>query len=455
MKDKIEILVVDDDATHRLMLRAVLSDEGYEVTEAQDGAEAVEMLKQTFFDLVLMDVRMKVLGGLEALEIIKTMNPAIPVIIMTAYASIETARQSLKGGAYDYLTKPLDIDEMKNLITRALEHYHLKTENILLKGCLAERSNFSSILGTSQKMQELFEVMAMVAPTEATVLIYGESGTGKELVANAIHQNSARTGRIMVKVNCAALPETLLESELFGHEKGAFTGAIARKEGRFMVANGGTIFLDEVSEMSLVTQAKLLRVLQEREFDRIGGTRTIQVDVRVLAATNKDLEELVKSGKFREDLYYRLNVVPVTIPPLRERAEDISLLAEHFFQLYSERNNRPLKGFLPKTLDLMNRYNWPGNVRELENAIERAVILSRGDYIAPRDLPLAFQQMINETTQDEESLDMRSGRNIREVEKELIVKTLKETGGNRTKAAELLGFTRRTLQNKLKKYRIS
>jgi two-component system response regulator HydG len=358
---------------------------------------------------------------------------------------------ALKSDAYDYLTKPLDIEELKILIHKALDHHRLKEENIVLRERLADRFDFSRIIGKSKPMKDLFETLAMIAPSDATVLLYGGSGTGKEIVANALHENSPRAGRPFIKVSCAALPETLLESELFGHERGAFTGAVGRKEGRFQLANGGTIFLDEVSEMSPTTQVKLLRVLQEREFEPLGSTKTIRVDIRIIAATNKNLEEEVKEEKFREDLFYRLNVVPIELPPLRKRKEDVPLLAGHFLNIYCERTQRPIKGFLPKTMDLMIRYDWPGNIRELENAIERAVLLCQGEYISPEDLPHAVQGAEGEELP---GVAVPPGMTLKEVEREVIVQTLEETEGNRTQTARILGISRKTLQNKLKEYGI-
>ncbi len=367
MAEKPKILVVDDEESHRIMLKAVLGAEGYAVAEAADGTEAVEAVGKEAFDVILLDIRMTNMDGIEALGEIRKISPQVPVLIMTAYASVKTAVEALKAGAFDYLTKPLDIEELKILIEKAMDHYHLRAENLVLKERLGDRFDFSRIIATSPKMKTLLETLAMVAPSDATVLIMGESGTGKEVVANAIHHNSPRAGEPFIKVACAALPETLLESELFGHEKGAFTGAVARREGRFQLAHRGTIFLDEVGEMSPAIQTKLLRVLQEKEFEPLGSTRTIKVDIRVIAATNRDLEKDVKEGRFREDLYYRLNVVPLTLPPLRERREDVPLLADHFLALYREKNRKPLRGISGKALDLLIRYDWPGNIRELEN----------------------------------------------------------------------------------------
>jgi two-component system response regulator HydG len=373
MNEKPKILVVDDEESHRIMLRAVLTADGYRVAEAADGTEAVRAVEKEAFDIILLDVRMTNMDGIEALTEIRKISPLVPVLIMTAYASVKTAVEALKAGAFDYMTKPLDIEEVKILIEKALEHYHLRTENLTLKERLGDRFDFSRIICRSGKMKILLDTLAMVAPSDATVLIIGESGTGKEVVANAIHHNSPRAGQPFIKVSCAALPETLLESELFGHEKGAFTGAVSRREGRFQLAHRGTIFLDEVGEMNPAIQTKLLRVLQEKEFEPLGSARTIKVDIRVIAATNKDLTKEVKEGRFREDLYYRLNVVPITMPPLRDRKEDIPPLADHFLSIFREKNRKPLKGISGKAQDLLVRYDWPGNIRELENCIERAV----------------------------------------------------------------------------------
>jgi len=450
MREKGRILVADDEESHRIMLRAVLQEEGYEVAGAADGPEAIRAVEQEPFDLILLDIRMPGMDGIEALMEIRKMSPYVPVLMMTAYASVKTAVDALKAGAFEYLIKPLDIDELKILIETALEHYHLREENLVLKERLGDRFDFSKMIGKSRKMVELFDLLTQVAPTDATVLILGESGTGKELVANALHHNSPRASQPFIKVACAALPETLLESELFGHEKGAFTGAVARREGRFWSAHRGSIFLDEVGEMSTTTQTKLLRVLQEKEFEPLGSTRTLKVDVRVIAATHKDLEKEVREGRFREDLFYRLNVVPVSIPPLRERKEDLPSLALHFLSLYGEKNRKELKEISPKALDLLIRYDWPGNIRELENCIERGVIVARGEVIAPVDLPPQVQAL--SAGKEEPGIQFPLGISLQDVEKALILKTLEDTGGNRSRAAEILGINRRTLQIKLKEY---
>ncbi len=452
MKRKNTILVVDDDLAHRTMLKTLLSGWGYECFEAADGAEAVEAVHERPFDLVLMDIRMARVSGLEALGEIKTFNPAIPVILMTAYGSVETAVEALKKGAYDYVTKPLDFDELRLALVRAMEHSRLKEENRLLRESLGAHFDRRNLISHSPAMTRLLETVAQVAPSEATVLITGESGTGKEMIAGAIHFNSLRREGPFIKINCAAITETLLESELFGHEKGAFTGADRRKEGKFRQADGGTIFLDEVSEMSLAMQVKLLRVLQEREITRVGGEEVIPVDVRVIAATNRDLLQEISTGRFREDLFYRLNVVTLHIPPLRERREDIPLLAKYFLEAFSEKNHKSIKGFTPQAMDRLLKYAWPGNIRELMNAVERAVVLSRSsEYLDESDLTPLFPS--SSASLRDETAEAPSGPlPLDEVEKATILKTLEQTGGNKSEAARRLGITRRTLHQKLKKY---
>ncbi|HUH67024.1 MAG TPA: sigma-54 dependent transcriptional regulator [Syntrophales bacterium] len=451
MKAKNTILVVDDDLAHRTMLRTLVGGWGYDIAEADDGEKAIEAVSKRPFDLILMDVRMLKVSGLEALAEIKKLNPAIPVIIMTAYASVETAVTALKEGAYDYLAKPLDFDELKITIERAMEHSRLKEENRHLRESLAGQFSGQNLIGRSAAMTRLIETIVQVAPSEATVLITGESGTGKEMIAGAIHFNSLRKKGPFVKINCAAITETLLESELFGHEKGAFTGADRRKEGKFRQAEGGTLFLDEVSEMSPAMQVKLLRVLQEREITRVGGEDVISVDVRVIAATNKDLVREIEAKRFRDDLYYRLNVVTLNVPPLRERKEDIPLLAQHFLTVFAKKNHKGIKGFSPQAMDRLLKYPWPGNVRELMNAIERGVVLSRSEYLDENEFPLA----VREGERQEEATVMPVGAaepSLESVEKDAVLKALAATGGNKSEAARRLGITRRTLHLKLKKY---
>ncbi len=450
---KPKILVVDDEPSHRRMIEAVLDAEGYEIKQADNGQAAIAAVEDRFYDLVIMDIRMPKVGGIEALKKIKEISPGIPIILMTAYASVGTAVEALKSNAYDYLTKPLDIEELKILVAKALRFRQLEQENVYLKERLNDRFDFSKILGRSPAMNSLFETMALVAPSEATLLIEGESGTGKELIANAIHQNSPRSERPLIKVNCAALPETLLESELFGHEKGAFTGAIARRQGRFQLSHKSSIFLDEIGEMAPTTQAKILRVLQEREFEPVGSTQTIKVDTRIIAATNKNLKEEIDQGHFREDLYYRINVVVLRVPSLEERREDIPLLADFFLKQYAKKNRRSIHGFTPRAVDLLMRHDWPGNVRELENVVERAVIMSRGNMITPLEFPEILKEL--DIDGQASTVDLTPGRSLKEVEKDMILRTLDETAGNRTHAAKLLGISRRTLQLKLKEYGIN
>ena len=451
MKKENTILVVDDDQAHRTMLRTLLSGWGYKIVEADDGQVAIEKVHEQAFDMILMDIRMLKVSGLEALDGIKTYNPAIPIIIMTAYSSVETAVEALKKGAYDYLTKPLDFDELRLAMERAMDHSQLKEENRLLRETLGSHFDRQNIIGRSTAMVKLLETVAQVAPSEATVLITGDSGTGKELIAGAIHFNSPRKDGSFVKVNCAAITETLLESELFGHEKGAFTGAHRLKEGRFRQADGGSLFLDEVSEMSLGMQVKLLRALQEREITRVGGEEVIKVDVRVIAATNKDLIQEIESERFREDLYYRLNVVTLNVPLLRERKEDIPLLAQHFLSTFAEKNRKQIKGFTPQAMDQLLKYDWPGNVRELMNAVERAVVLSRSEYLE-QDLPLVIKDVLLDEKKSPSRYAVPADLPLEDVEKTTILKTLESTDGNKSEAARRLGITRKTLHKKLKKY---
>jgi len=454
MKADSKILVVDDDNAHRTMLRTLVGGWGYNVEEVDDGSGAVAKVQEQSYDLILMDVRMVKMSGLEALEKIKSYNPAIPIIIMTAYSSVETAVAALKKGAHDYLTKPLDFDKLKITIERSMEHTRLKEENRLLKESLGKHFDRRNIIGQSPAILNLLETVAQVAPSEATVLITGESGTGKELIAGAIHFNSHRKDGPFVKLNCAAITETLLESELFGHEKGAFTGAERRKEGRFFQAHGGSLFLDEVSEMPLTMQVKLLRVLQEREFTRVGGENPIKVDVRMIAATNKNLQELISRGAFREDLYYRLNVVDLAIPPLKKRREDIPLLAQHFLEVFAARNHKEIKGYTPQAMNHLIRYDWPGNVRELMNAVERAVVLTQSDFLSEKDFTIINESDLDSSQSVPENAGIRldGAVPLDEVEKATILNTLEAVGGNKSEAARRLGITRKTLHKKLKAY---
>ncbi|MDU5690814.1 MAG: sigma-54-dependent response regulator transcription factor ZraR [Citrobacter freundii] len=439
-RGKINILVVDDDISHCTILQALLRGWGYEVALAYSGRAALEQVRERVFDLVLCDVRMAEMDGIATLKEIKALNPAIPVLIMTAFSSVETAVEALKTGALDYLIKPLDFDRLQETLEKALAH----TREMGAELPSASAAQFGMI-GSSPAMQKLLNEIAMVAPSDATVLIHGDSGTGKELVARALHASSARRDKPLVTLNCAALNESLLESELFGHEKGAFTGADKRREGRFVEADGGTLFLDEIGDISPLMQVRLLRAIQEREVQRVGSNQTIAVDVRLIAATHRDLAEEVSAGRFRQDLYYRLNVVTIEMPALCQRREDIPLLAlaEHFLQRFAARNRKAVKGFTPQAMDLLIHYDWPGNIRELENAIERSVVLLTGEYISERELPMAIAATPIKT---EFSGEIQP---LVDVEKEVILAALEKTGGNKTEAARQLGITRKTLLAKI------
>ncbi len=450
------ILIADDDHTHRLMLTTMMHEWGFRTQEAHDGKQALDLIRTNPVDLVLMDMRMPNMDGIEATRAIAQHNPAIPIVIVTAYSSISTAVEAMKSGAFDYVTKPIDFEALRLVMERALEHTRLRDENERMRLQLA-RFQVGEMIGESPAMRKLLEMIALVAPAETTVLISGESGTGKGLVARAVHANSSRKEKPLVEVNCAAIPETLIESELFGHEKGSFTGADRQRKGRFTMADGGTIFLDEIGELPPPMQAKLLRVLQEGEIQRVGSDAHLPVDVRILAATNRDIEKMISEGAFREDLYYRLNVFELKTPPLRERVEDIPILAQNFLKRFSEKNRKLVKGITPQAMDLLVRYSWPGNVRELENAMERAVILLQGDYVSAVELPLPLQSL----AQKEDDAQARSlpatdanGANasLADMEKEIVLQKLQEAGGNKSEAARRLGITRRTLKLKLKKY---
>ncbi len=457
MKNKPSILIVDDDNGHRLMLEALLGKWGYRVQSAVNGVEAVEKVREGPFDVVLMDIRMPDMDGITALKGIKSYNPAVPVVLMTAYSAVESAVEALKSGAYDYLIKPLDFDVLKLTLSRTLEHSRLKVENFQLR---AETRN-RAIVGNSPAVCRMLEMIETVAPSDATVLIIGKSGTGKELVARSIHELSSRASGPWVAVNCAALSENLLESELFGHEKGAFTGADKRREGRFLQASGGTLFLDEIGEIPLQMQVKLLRALQQREIQRVGSDETISVDVRIVAATNRDLREEIRAGRFREDLYYRLNVVSIAVPSLAERREDIPLLAQHFLHIHGERSRKDVKGFTPLAMDMLLRYDWPGNVRELENAVERAVVLLFGHYVSERELPQAVVDAYHPAQEMPGPLPDRGGndadgpKTLEDMERDFIVRTVRECGDNKSEAAKRLGISRKTLHTKLKSYGLS
>jgi two-component system response regulator AtoC len=441
MPSQVRILVVDDDEITCNLLEEVLSKEGYVVHKALNGREAIEKGERRPYDVVLTDIRMLDVDGMEVLRAYRHRNPETIIIMMTAFGSIETAIRAMKEGAYDYVSKPFKLDEIKLTIQRALEQRRLLEENLHYRQELITKYKLENIVGRSPQMLQVYKTIARVAESRSTILIIGESGTGKELVARAIHFNSPRASRPFVAVDCSSLAETLLESELFGHVRGAFTGAVTSKKGLFEEADSGTCFLDEIGDISLTMQAKLLRVLQEHEIKRVGGTETAKIDVRIVAATNKNLDELVAEKKFREDLFYRLNVVSMHLPPLRDRSEDIPLLADHFLRKYAADNQKTVCRLSPEAMDLMIHYRWPGNVRELENVIERAATLSSSNLILPEDLPRRLQM---ETTQVSVG-SLPSRIPLSELEKLYIQKVLEETGGNKKKAADILGIDRRTL----------
>ena len=448
MPNRFHILVVDDEPVQREMVGGFLKKQGFEVIAADSAERALELFGQDAFDLVLTDQKMAHMSGLELLQAVHTINPETPVILITAFGTIEAAVAALKQGAVDYLTKPLNLDELLHRIRQVSDRHRIINENRELREALQERHRIEGIIGESGPMLEVLSMVRRVAPSEATVLIRGESGTGKELIANAIHFASPRARGPLVKVNCAALPEALLESELFGHEKGAFTGAIASRQGRFELANGGTIFLDEIGDLPLHLQAKLLRVLQEREYEKVGSSRPVKVNVRILAASHRPLEDLIKAEQLREDLYYRLNVVTILIPTLRERRSDLSLLIDHFLRRFAEKNGKTIRGLTPEGRDILLRYDYPGNVRELENIIERAVVLARDDVIGSRDLPLTVHEPEIADRDRETNLTVA----VEALERRMIRDALARSDGVQTRAAELLGMGERGLRYKLIKY---
>ena len=448
MTNRFHILVVDDEPAQREMISGFLKKQAFDVVVAENGAKALELFRQDSIDLILTDQKMPHLSGLDLLQAVRAINPETPVILMTAFGSIEAAVSAIQGGATDYLTKPLNLDELLYRIRQVSDRYRIIAENRELREALGERHRIEGIIGESGQMLEVLSLVRRVAPSEATVLIRGESGTGKELIAKAIHFASSRASGPLVKVNCAALPETLLESELFGHEKGAFTGALTSRQGRFELANGGTIFLDEIGDLPLPLQAKLLRVLQEREYEKVGSSRSVKVNVRILAASHRALEDLIKAGQLREDLYYRLNVVTILIPALRERRSDIALLMDHFLRHYAEKNAKTIRGLTPEARDILLRYDYPGNVRELENIIERAVVLTRDDVIGGGDLPLTVQEP--EVAEREGETNLTAA--VEALERRMIKDALARSDGVQTRAAELLGTSERGLRYKLIKY---
>ena len=439
------LLVVDDDRANLESIQRIFERERIEVLTAQDGLIALDVLRTRRVGVVLTDLMMPNMTGLELLRAVKTVSPETEVILMTAFGTVETAVEAMKEGAWDFVTKPFKRIQIVKAVRRALDQQSLVMENLALKTELQDARRDRSIIGNSLPMRQMLDLVRQVAPSNATVLLQGESGTGKELVARAVHAWSNRANKPFIALNCAALPESLLEAELFGHEKGSFTGALSRRQGRFELADGGTLFLDELGEMSAQVQVKLLRVLQGGEFERVGGTQTLKVDTRIVAATNKDLKTEVESGRFREDLYYRLNVISLQLPPLRDRREDIPLLAQHFIASYAEKNGKRLTGLTRDALSALMGWRWPGNVRELENAIERAVVLCRGDAIALEDLP----PHIRESEPDPRQIVIPIGTPLEEVEKRLIQETLTATRGDKRLAAQLLGIATRTIYRKL------
>jgi two-component system response regulator HydG len=448
MAEPATVLVADDDPGLRESLERTLTREGYTVAVAPDGRAALERLQGGGIDLVVTDLKMPGLSGLELLRAAKGLAPDVAVILLTAFGTVEEAVRAMKEGAYDFLTKPFRREQLLKLVDKALERRDLIKTNRELQQQLDVLRGRGKAIGVSAPFRQMMTLVEQVADSEATVLIQGESGAGKELVARAIHDGSRRRQGPFVAVNCAALPETLLESELFGYEKGAFTGAAGRKEGRFELADGGTLFLDEVADLSPVTQPKILRVLQEGEFERLGGTRTLRVDVRIVTATNRDLAQMVKEKKFREDLFYRLNVITITVPPLRDRREDIQPLAQHFLRLYAAKNNRKLEGFSPEAMERLEAYTWPGNVRELENVVERTVVLARDGRIEADALP---PQIGGVKPASRSAILELVGVPLDEVEQRLLHETLRITGGNKTQAARLLGIDVRTVARKLER----
>ena len=452
------ILVVDDEINYLTVMETLLGDAGYEVLTAPSAHEAIKTAGAADIDLVLTDMKMPKMSGIELLEKLQQDHPGLPVIIMTAFGTVEKAVSAMKKGAFDYILKPFKNEEILVTIAKALEHRRLILANRRLTQELDKKYGFPNIVGESRVMEEILALVQRVAGSRATVLITGESGTGKELIARAIHQCSNRTAKSFISVNCAALTETLLESELFGHERGAFTHAVAMRKGRFELADGGTLFMDEVAEMSQGLQVKLLRVLQEMEFERVGGVRTIKVDVRVVAASNRDLKEEVEAGRFREDLFYRLNVVHLHLPPLRERQEDIPLLAGHFIKKYVQENLRDKTRITPEALKVLIQYAWPGNVRELENVMERAVILCSNNVISPQDLPAELAPAPAESRLDIDRfipLNTPLPEALDGIEEQMIRRALEKSGQVQVRAAELLGITKSLLQYKLKKYHLT
>jgi two-component system response regulator HydG len=439
------LLIVDDDRANLASLERIFQREEVEVLTAADGKEALDLLRRKRVSVVLTDLMMPNMSGLDLLRAAKTVSPESEVILMTAFGTVETAVEAMKEGAWDFVTKPFKRIQIVKSVRRALDQQSLVLENQALRAQLNESRRERTIIGNALPMRQLMDMVHQVAPSSATVLLLGESGTGKELVARAIHTHSNRAPRPFIAVNCAALPETILEAELFGHEKGAFTGASARRQGRFELADTGTLFLDEIAELNIPTQVKLLRALQEGEFERVGGTQTLQVDVRIVTATNKDLTAEVEAGRFREDLFYRLNVISISLPPLRERKDDVPLLAHHFLKLYADKNAKQLGGISRDAMEALMRWHWPGNVRELENAMERAVVLCRAETVGIEDLP----PQVRDGESDRKVLTIPIGTSLEDIERAVIRETLAHTRGDKRLAAQLLGIATRTIYRKI------
>lgn len=451
------ILVVDDEEVNRDFLKELLTHAGYEVDTAADGLSGIELLAKSPVHVLLSDLKMPGMSGVDLMLEMKELSPFTTGIIFTGYATIATAVEAIKAGAYDYITKPFQAEEILLVLRRAIEYQRLNRQNATMRKQLKTKYRFDNIISDHSKMRAIFELVEKVSDSDSNVLIYGESGTGKELIARALHYNSYRQDKPLIPINCGAIPEELLESELFGYEKGAFTGAISSRIGRFELAHGGTIFLDEIGEMSPALQVKLLRVLQEREFERVGGTRTVKIDVRIIAATNKDLESMVDKQQFREDLFYRLNVIPISLPALRERHTDVNILASHFIARFNAEKKRDIKGITPEALQRLYSYHWPGNVRELENVIERITILKGSGMITLDDLPEKLSHsfrkgMVPNVDVPDEGLDFDAV--VQTFEKQLLTKALEKTHGVKSKAAELLHMNRTTLVEKVKKLRL-
>ncbi len=444
------VLVIDDEKNIREALKSGLKMEGYDVYASEDGADGLEKLKTIGADAVVLDLKMPRLGGMDFLKQAHALGNEAPILILTGHGGVDEAVEAMKRGAYDFLTKPVNLDRLSLVLNRAIGETRLKQRQNQLEEMLDERFSFKNIIGNSKSFQKVLQIVRQVAPTDASVLISGESGTGKEVIANSIHINSKRSKGPFIKVHCAALPETLLESELFGHEKGSFTGAIARKKGRFELADGGTIFLDEIGDITLNMQVKLLRVLQEQEFERVGGEETLKVNIRIITATNKNLKKLVEEGKFREDLFYRLNIVNLHLPPLRERQDDIPIFCEYFIKYYSHKHSKSVKGIQPNALKFLEFYTWPGNVRELQNLIENLVVLCRGDLITVEMLPDNITGSVNQ-----KAMIMEIGSTMDEIEKKAILTTLDYTNWNKSKAAKILSIGRKTLLRKLEEYGVN